>query len=158
MPGGMESGEDTSSRKSTQEVGDAAGRGRKSHIRELLRWSSEGFLQPGLGNQARHPRERKLGGVGRGLMEVPGLGRLLLGIHTVASRADLTPFLTRAPGGSPPQWDCHSPASVGRLALKSCQVMGSHADLDLGHLLFFRTCSAGRRATWRRSWTTGSKP
>jgi hypothetical protein len=57
----MEGEENMSSRESTQEMGDAAGGGRKSHIRELLKWSSEGFLQPGLGNQARHPRGRKLG-------------------------------------------------------------------------------------------------
>lgn len=61
----MEGEENMSSRESTQEMGDAAGGGRKSHIRELLKWSSEGFLQPGLGNQARHPRGRKLRVLGK---------------------------------------------------------------------------------------------
>lgn len=56
----MEGEENMSSRESTQRWVMLLV-GRKSHIRELLKWSSEGFLQPGLGNQARHPRGRKLG-------------------------------------------------------------------------------------------------
>ena len=39
------------------------------------------------------PKRKEAGGVGRGLMEVPGPGRLLLGVHTGATRADLTPLL-----------------------------------------------------------------
>lgn len=38
------------------------------------------------------PKRKEAGGVGKGLMEVPGPGRLLLGVHTEATRADLTPF------------------------------------------------------------------